>query len=93
LIFIGAVIDSAHAVLMKMNEVPPSPDHVADLLEEKLVKPGLLNKKYPKTMKRFYDLMKMISARDIKEIKGSQYNEYLKEAKDFVRTMEDILKK
>ena len=33
-----AVIDSAHAALMKTGEIPPSPDHVADLLEEKLVK-------------------------------------------------------
>jgi len=55
-----AVIDSAHAALMKMNEVPPSPEHVADMLEEKLVKPGFINKKYPNVMRRFYDLMKMI---------------------------------
>tara|TARA_Y100000031_G_C8228647_1_gene389737 strand:- start:251 stop:1048 length:798 start_codon:yes stop_codon:yes gene_type:complete len=88
-----AVIDSAHAALMKMNEVPPSPDHAADMLEEKLVRPGLLDKKYPKVMRRFYDLMKMITARDIKEISGEQYNEYLKEAQEFVETIEEFLKK
>ena len=40
-----AIIDSAHAVLMKMGEVPPSPNHVADLLHEKLVSRNLLDKK------------------------------------------------
>ncbi|MBC8501134.1 MAG: hypothetical protein ISS25_03990 [Nanoarchaeota archaeon] len=88
-----AVIDSAHAALMKMNEVPPSPEHVGDMLEEKLVKPGLLDKKYPRIMRRFYDIMKMITARDIKEISGEQYQEYLKEANDFVKAMQEFIKK
>ena len=29
-----AVIDAAHAALMKIGEIPPSPGHVADMLEE-----------------------------------------------------------
>ncbi|NQU98854.1 hypothetical protein HQ533_05275 [Candidatus Woesearchaeota archaeon] len=87
------VVDSAHAALMKMNEVPPSPELVAEMLEKKLVKPGLLNKKYPKVMQRFYDLMKMITARDIKDVSGEQYAEYLKEAQEFMQAMEEIVKK
>lgn len=88
-----AVIDSAHAALMKINEVPPSPEHVADLLQERLASKGLIGKKYPGVMRRFYDLMKMITGRDIKEISGEQYTEYLKEAQDFVQAMEEFLKK
>jgi len=88
-----AVIDSAHAALMKVKEVPPSPEHVADLLNEKIVKKGLLDKKYPKVMRRFYDIMKLITNRDIKEISGKQYEEYLKETNDFVKAIEEFLKK
>src|SRR3989344_7783123 len=32
-----AAIDSAHAALMCNNEIPPSPEHVADMLEKRLV--------------------------------------------------------
>ncbi len=88
-----AVIDSAHAALMKAGEVPPSPEHAADLLESKLVKTGLINKKYPKIMKKFYDTMKMIEHREIKEISGEQYQEYLKEAQDFVLAIQEFIKK
>ncbi|MFH1769963.1 MAG: hypothetical protein ABH828_00210 [archaeon] len=88
-----AVIDAAHAALMKMNEVPPSPEHVSDMLEEKLASKGLIDKKYPKVMQRFYDLMKMITGRDIKEITGKQYAEYLKEAEEFVNAMQEFIKK
>lgn len=88
-----AVIDSAHAALMKINEVPPSPEEAADMLEEKLAKPGLIDKKYPKTMNKFYELMKMITNRDIKEISGEQYTYYLKESQDFVDAIEKFLKK
>ncbi|MFC2134087.1 nucleotidyltransferase domain-containing protein [Bacteroidota bacterium] len=88
-----AVIDSAHASLMKIGEVPPSPEHVSEMMEEKLVKTGLMDKRYPKIMSRFYDIMKMISSRDIKEISGEQYTEYLKESQDFVKAMEEFIKK
>ena len=36
-----AVIDASHAALMRMNEIPPSPNHVADLINDKLIKPKL----------------------------------------------------
>ena len=88
-----SVIDSAHAALMKANEVPPSPEFAADLLEDKLVRKGLIDKKYPHIMRKFYDVMKMIEHRDIKEISGSQYQDYLKEAEDFVEAMQDFIKK
>lgn len=79
-----AVIDAAHAALMHEGEIPPSPDHVADLLEEKLVKKKLLEKKYANTMRKFYKLMKGITHREIKKVTGAQYDGYAKEADEFV---------
>lgn len=86
-----SVIDSAHAALMMMGEVPPSPEHVAEMIEEKLVKPGYLEKRYSKTMTSFYRLQKMISHREIGEIKGEEYDRYFKEAQEFVERMKKFL--
>jgi len=86
-----AVIDAAHAVLMKHGEIPPTPEHVADLLEQKLVKKKLLEHKYVTIMRRFYKIMKMISHREIKEITGAEFDEYYKSAEEFVQRMREFI--
>ena len=86
-----AVIDSAHAALMKVGEIPPTPEHVADLLEEKLVRKKMLEHKYVITMRNFYRLMKMITHREIVEIKGAEFDHYYHSAEDFVNRMRKII--
>ncbi|MBW2976642.1 nucleotidyltransferase domain-containing protein [Candidatus Woesearchaeota archaeon] len=86
-----AVIDSAHAVLMKHGEIPPTPEHVADLLESKLVKKRLLERKYVDVMRHFYKTMKMIVHREIKEIKGHEYDRYFRAAEAFVKRMREFI--
>ena len=86
-----AVIDSAHAALMKVGEVPPTPSHVADLLEQKLAKKGHLEGKYVFIMRNFYKLMKMVTHREIVEIKGEEFDHYYKIAEDFVHRMKRII--
>ncbi len=88
-----AVIDSAHAALMRKNEVPPTPEHVAEILDKVYVKHKLLEKKYVETMKKFYRLSKMITHREIREIKGVEYEKYYHEAEDFVRRMKRLVEK
>ncbi len=75
-----ACIDSAHAALMKIGEIPPSPEHVPEMMINTMVKKGLVTKRYPTIMKDFYELSKKITHRDIKEIKGRDYDSYLKES-------------
>lgn len=88
-----AVTDAAHAALMSVNDVPPSPEHIADLMDEKLVKPGLIEKKYSWTMRKFYDLSKRITHKEIRSVSGKEYDDYYKEAYDFVKRIEKFLKK
>ncbi len=88
-----AVIDSSHAALMKLGEIPPSPDHVADLLEEKMVKKGLLEKRYIDTMRNFYKLSRMILHREIKEISGAEFDSYLKQAIAYVERMRHAIER
>jgi len=86
-----AVIDAAHAALMHNGEVPPSPGHVAEMINQKLAKKKLCTKKEAETMKFFYDLSKKITHRQIMQITGKQYDEYLKRAKRFVDIMKGII--
>ncbi len=87
------VIDAAHAALMSLGEIPPTPAHVADLLESKMVKHKLLEKKYAETMKKFYNLSRGILHKQIREITGKEYDIYLKEAKAFVDRIEKFVDK
>jgi len=86
-----AVIDSAHAALMKLGEIPPTPSHVGDLLHEKMVKKKLLEQHYVTIMNNFYKLMKMITYREIKEVKGQEFDKYYREAESFVKRMRKFI--
>ena len=86
-----ACIDAAHASLMKMGEMPSAPKDVSVAMTEKLVKKGLIHKKYPKTMEKFYKLSKMILHREMKNIPGAEFDKLYLEAKDFVEAMRKIV--
>ncbi|MBD3310094.1 hypothetical protein GF351_02650 [Candidatus Woesearchaeota archaeon] len=88
-----AVIDAAHAALMKIDVIPPTPSHVADLLDEKLAKKGMISKADVETMRKFYSLSKDIVHREIKRVSGEEYDSYLEEAEGFVETMRKIIEK
>ena len=88
-----AVIDAAHAALMRKDQVPPTPEHVADMLDTIYVKKKLLEPKYVDTMRRFYTLSKKITHREIKEMKGPEYELWYKDADDFVKRMKLLIEK
>ncbi|HIG92831.1 TPA: hypothetical protein HA242_01325 [Candidatus Woesearchaeota archaeon] len=88
-----AVIDAAHAALMRKGVVPPTPEHVAEILDQVYVKQKLLEPKYVETMNRFYRLSKMITHREIKEVKGAEYEHYYMEADEFVKRMRRLIEK
>lgn len=86
-----AVIDAAHAALMKVGEIPPTPEHISYMMDKALVKKKLLEPHYAKTMQMFYKLMKMITRAQIREISGKQFDHYFKLADDFVRRMKKVI--
>ena len=88
-----ASIDAAHAALMKIGEIPASPDHVADMLDDHFVKNKSLEKKYPETLRFLYKLSKMITHREKKEIAGEEFTKYQKMAEAFVERMRKIVEK
>ncbi|HLC82114.1 MAG TPA: nucleotidyltransferase domain-containing protein [Candidatus Nanoarchaeia archaeon] len=86
-----AVIDSAHAALMRAHEIPPAPEHVADLLEKAYVKKKLLESKYIDTMNKFYHLMKQITHRELQYVGGHEFERLHQEADAFVRRMRKLI--
>lgn len=86
-----AAIDAAHAALMKSGEIPPTPAHVADLIQDKLVKTKKTRLKHAMTMRELYTLAKKIMHREISEIKGEDYTKYYQRTKEFVDEMKRIV--
>ncbi len=86
-----AVIDAAHAALMKAGELPPSPEHVAGLISQKLVPKGLADKHTAQTADFFYNLSKKITHREVQKITGAEYDTYKKQAENFVAKMKKII--
>ncbi len=86
-----AVVDSAHAALMKVGEVPPTPGHIAELIQKKLVKPGFISSKYAGMMDMFFKLQKKIIHREIQLVLGKEFDDYKKQAEDFVKTMQKVV--
>ena len=86
-----SVIDSAHAALMYLGKIPTTPEKVADLIEEVLVKRGLATKADADTMRFFYQLSRQILHREIKDIKGVDIDTYWLSANKFVNKMQAII--
>jgi hypothetical protein len=60
-------------------------------MEQKLVKRKMLEHKYVAVMRNFYRLMKMVTHREIVEIKGEEFDRYYKTAEDFVHRMRRLI--
>jgi len=86
-----AAIDASHAALMRIGEIPPTPSHVPDMLEQKFVKVGLLEKKYVSTMRELHKISKMIAHRELREITGDAYSKYLKETEELLARLKKII--
>ena len=82
-----AAIDSAHAALMSHGCIPPSPQHVPEMLEQELVKKRHLEMKYVETMRLLFELFKKITHRELGYISGKDYDKYLDMTNDFVNRM------
>lgn len=88
-----ATVDAAHAALMSYGYIPPTPEHVADMLDEVLVRKNILKKKHSKIMRNNYKIFKNIVHRNIKEIEGKDYDKIKKQTCEFVNEIRKILEK
>lgn len=91
--FYWAFVDAAHAALMAAKQVPPSPEHIADMLREQFVRKKMLNPKFVEWYSNIYTLMHKILRNEITDIKGSELDEWRSRADIFLRNMARIIDK
>lgn len=84
-----AVMDSSHAALMAMGEVPPSPEHVPELLRRKLGK--TIPAKIIAMVDEFYVMMKKLDHRQREGISGKEFDEYYLKAGKVVESMRKVV--
>ena len=85
-----AMVDAGHAALMARGQVPPSPEHVGDMLDRIFVANKILDKKYVKWYQEMYTLAHDIVHGNVKSLSGKDIDEYMARAIDFEKTMRDI---
>lgn len=88
-----AMVDSAHSALMAANQVPPSPEHISEMLDEVFVKTKKLDKKYLDYYNEVYALTKNILHSNIKDIKGSEIDKHINKVIEFEQVMRNITTK
>ena len=88
-----AAIDSAHAALMSAGEIPPTPEHVADLLDLKLVRNKHISRRYSDIMRKLYIIYKKITRLELHDISGREYDQLRNETELFVKEMKKYIEK
>ena len=86
-------IDATHAALMRIGEVPPSPEHAADMIREKMVKNKYLHPKYAVLMHDLYFMSKRILKDEITSISGSEYDKYRQRTEEYLGIIKKFIEK
>lgn len=88
-----AMVDSAHAALMIAKKVPPSPEHIEEMLRTEFVKKGMLKSRYVEWYKEMYAIAHYITHGEVTSITGKRLEMYRDRADKFVGEMANIVKK
>lgn len=86
-----AMVDSSHAALIASKTIPPSPEHISEMLIENYVKTKKLDSKYVDWYAEVFKLYKEIMHGDIKIIKGQDIETYQKRADEFIGVMAKLV--
>ena len=88
-----ALVDSAHSSLMAANYIPPSPEHIGEMLSDAFVKTKKLDKKYVDYYNSFYTITHSILHGDRKFIKGAEIDFHIEKVSEFEAKMREITTK
>ncbi|MEI7718994.1 MAG: nucleotidyltransferase domain-containing protein [archaeon] len=88
-----ACVDSAHAALMSANLMPPSPEHVAEMMDEHFVKTKMISSKLVDIYSEIHALMKEITYGKVSIITGKKIDELRDNTDLFVDEMAKLSEK
>jgi len=86
-----AYVECSQALLMALKILPPSPEHIPELLNEHFVKKGLLKKEVIKDYSDIYELHKMVIYGQIKNLDGKIIDNYQSKAEEYFKKTIKIL--
>jgi uncharacterized protein (UPF0332 family) len=87
-----AVLDAAHAAVMISGITPPSPQELVEIVRRDFVGRKLVNPRCGEIIRRVYDAAKKIMHREVFEISGREFDNYLKDADFFIKEMDEFVK-
>jgi len=87
-----AMVDSSHAALMAAKQMPPSPEHVPEILKQIFVDTGNLKQNYVDEYKELLDLHKKIVHKEISDLKGGDIDGWQEKTEKFVQEMTRLVK-
>ncbi len=82
-----AMVDITQAVLMSLGFAPPSPGRAADEFRRHLVDTNIVDGKYADWLDAINEFRKNVEHKKINEISGSDLDEWMKKANEFVDKM------
>jgi len=85
------MVDSAQAALMTLGKLPPSPEHIPQMLKTYFVDNKILKIDYVNWYREIFLIHKTISHGESKEIKGTEIESWQKRAEEFMLTMSRII--
>ena len=87
-----AMVEASQALLMSINVLPPSPEHITILLKENFVNKKLMNMKYVRELDNLYQLHKQIIHGEVKNIDGGVIDGYQKKADEFFKIVLKLIR-
>ncbi|MEI6732085.1 MAG: nucleotidyltransferase domain-containing protein [archaeon] len=87
------MVDSAHAALITAGKLPPSPEHIADLLEQEFVSKNMLKENFVDQMRDVYNLHKSISHGQVSYLKGMDIDKWQDIGEKFLFEMTQLVDK
>ena len=84
------MVDASHAALMAINVIPPSPEHIAEMLNETFVKEDTLDKKFVEWYELVRKKAKAILHGEVNRMNGFEIEDLQKKSEDFVIELNKI---
>src|SRR3990172_9445222 len=87
------MVDSAQAALITAGKMPPSPEHIGDMMKEYFVDTGMTSMGYVRAFNDLFAVHKGISHGKISEVKGTEIDRWQEIAERFMGEMTNLVNK
>lgn len=87
------MVDSAQAALIVAGKMPPSPEHIGDMMKQAFVDTGMISMGYVRAFNDLFAMHKNISHGKVSEVKGAEIDRWQEIAEKFMSEMTNLINK